>query len=63
LTSTRCWRSPARATATFVGETTDLIQVFNKESCAQTASANARGEQRKFLCQLDSNPAAPGARY
>jgi Ca-activated chloride channel family protein len=26
-------------------------------------SAAARGEQRKFLRQMDSNPAAPGARY
>jgi Ca-activated chloride channel homolog len=30
---------------------------------APTPSATARGEQRKFLRQLDSNPAAPGARY
>ena len=30
---------------------------------APAPSATARGEQRKFLRQLDSNPAAPGARY
>jgi Ca-activated chloride channel homolog len=30
---------------------------------APTPSATARGEQRKFLRQMDSNPAAPGARY
>jgi Ca-activated chloride channel family protein len=30
---------------------------------APTPSAAARGEQRKFLRQMDSNPAAPGARY
>jgi len=28
-----------------------------------TASRGVLGDQRKFLRQMDSNPAAPGARY
>ena len=30
---------------------------------AAAASPSARSEQRKFLRQMDSNPAAPGSRY
>jgi hypothetical protein len=40
-----------------------LKQQYHGIVAAPTASAAARGEQRKFLRQLDSNPAAPGARY
>jgi Ca-activated chloride channel family protein len=40
-----------------------LKQQYNGIVAAPAPSAAARGEQRKFLRQLDSNPAAPGARY
>jgi len=40
-----------------------LKQQYHGIVAAPTPSAAARGEQRKFLRQLDSNPVAPGARY
>lgn len=40
-----------------------LKQQYNSIAAQPAPSAAARGEQRKFLRQLDSNPAAPGARY
>jgi len=40
-----------------------LKQQYHGIVAAPAPSARAQGEQRKFLRQLDSNPAAPGARY
>jgi Ca-activated chloride channel family protein len=40
-----------------------LKQQYHGIAAQPAPSATARGEQRKFLRQLDSNPAAPGARY
>jgi Ca-activated chloride channel family protein len=40
-----------------------LKQQYHGIAAQPAPSAAARGEQRKFLRQLDSNPAAPGARY
>jgi len=40
-----------------------LQQQYRGIVAAPTPSARAQGEQRKFLRQMDSNPAAAGARY
>jgi hypothetical protein len=40
-----------------------LNQQYRGIVAAPPASSTARSDQRKFLRQLDSNPAAPGSRY
>jgi hypothetical protein len=45
----------------------DRLQYLNQQYrgivAAPPASPTAQSDQRKFLRQLDSNPAAPGSRY